>query len=46
MRKAKQEQQPQKKGRDAYEWVQALVCSVLAVVVVFTFVIRLIGRRR
>ena len=30
-------------GRDLYEWVQALVCSVLAVVVVFTFVIRLIG---
>ena len=30
-------------GREAYEWVQALVCSVLAVVLVFTFVIRLIG---
>lgn len=30
-------------GRDLYEWVQALVCSVLAVVLVFTFVIRLIG---
>jgi len=30
-------------GRDGYEWVQALVCSVLAVVLVFTFVIRLIG---
>ena len=30
-------------GRDLYEWVQALVCSVLAVVRVFTFVIRLIG---
>jgi signal peptidase I len=30
-------------GRDLYEWVQALVCSVLAVVVIFTFVIRLIG---
>lgn len=30
-------------GRDLYEWVQALVCSVLVVVVVFTFVIRLIG---
>ena len=30
-------------GRDLYEWVQALVCSVLAVVVLFTFVIRLIG---
>lgn len=30
-------------GRDMYEWVQALVCSVLAVVVLFTFVVRLIG---
>ena len=30
-------------GRDVYEWVQALVCSVLAVVVLFTFVVRLIG---
>ena len=30
-------------GREAYEWVQALVCSVLAVVVLFTFVVRLIG---
>ena len=33
----------EKSGREAYEWVQALVCSVLAVVVLFTFVIRLIG---
>ena len=32
-----------KRGRDVYEWVQALVCSVLTVVVVFTFAIRLIG---
>lgn len=31
------------KEQDFYEWVQALVCSVLAVVVLFTFVIRLIG---
>lgn len=31
------------KRREAYEWVQALVCSVLTVVLVFTFVIRLIG---
>ena len=36
---------PKKKeeGRDLYEWTQALVCSVLAVVLVFTFVVRLIG---
>ena len=39
----KEQKESQKKGREAYEWVQALVCSVLAVVVVFTFVIRLIG---
>ena len=31
------------KGRDFYEWVQALVCSVLTVVVIFTFGVRLIG---
>ena len=30
-------------GREIYEWVQALVCSVLAVVLLFTFVMRLIG---
>ena len=30
-------------GREVYEWVQALVCSVLVVVVLFTFVIRMIG---
>ena len=41
--KNKQEQEKKSGGRDLYEWVQALVCSVLAVVVVFTFVIRLIG---
>jgi len=30
-------------GRELYEWVQALVCSVLAVVLLFTFGVRLIG---
>lgn len=30
-------------GQDVYEWVQALVCSVLVVVMIFTFGIRLIG---
>lgn len=30
-------------GRSAYEWIQALVCSVLVVVLVFTFGIRLMG---
>ena len=37
------EKQQRDGGRDLYDWVQALVCSVLAVLVVFTFVIRLIG---
>lgn len=31
------------KREEAYEWVRALVCSVLAVVLVFTFFVRLIG---
>lgn len=39
-----QEVSPEKEeGRDLYEWAQVLVCSVLAVVLLFTFVIRLIG---
>ena len=37
------EKKQRESGKDCYEWVQALVCSVLAVVVLFTFVIRLIG---
>lgn len=32
----------QTEGRGAYEWVQALVCSVLAVVLIFTFVVRIV----
>ena len=42
---AGQEDASQKKeeDRDLYEWTQALVCSVLAVVLLFTFVVRLIG---
>ena len=44
MRRGKREaEQPQKKGNEAFEWVQALVCSVLVVVVLFTFVIHLLG---
>ena len=31
------------RSRELYEWVQALVCSVLTVVAVFTFGVRLIG---
>ncbi|MCI2059015.1 MAG: signal peptidase I [Oscillibacter sp.] len=34
---------PAENGRSFYEWVQALVCSVLAVVLLFTFAVRLIG---
>ena len=30
-------------GRELYEWMQALVCSVAAVVLVFTFAVRIIG---
>ena len=33
----------EKQGREAFEWTQALVCSVLTVVLIFTFLIRLIG---
>ena len=43
MHRQAQVESKEKKGREAYEWVQALVCSVLAVVVVFTFGVRLIG---
>ncbi len=39
----KEYQKKEESGRELYEWVQALVCSVLAVVLLFTFVIRLIG---
>ena len=42
-KRVKEKSAEEKTGREAYEWVQALVCSVLAVVVIFTFVIRLIG---
>ena len=39
-----QEQEKQSaKGRDLYEWVQSLVGSVLVVVAIFTFVIRMMG---
>lgn len=41
--KEQEKQAEEKESRDLYEWVQALVCSVLVVVLVFTFCIRLIG---
>lgn len=37
------QEKKQSAGRELYEWVQALVGSVLVVVLVFAFVIRLIG---
>ena len=37
------QEKKQSAGKEFYEWVQALVSSVLLVVLVFTFVIRLIG---
>lgn len=37
------DRQKKQNDREQYEWVQALVYSVLTVVLVFTFVIRLIG---
>nr|WP_325296993.1 signal peptidase I [uncultured Dysosmobacter sp.] len=43
MQEKEQEKKQENSGKDLYEWVQALVCSVLTVVLVFTFVIRLIG---
>ena len=39
----KAEEKKKNPGRDLYEWVQALVSSVLAVVLLFTFVVRMIG---
>lgn len=43
MQKTPPREEVREEGRDLYEWVQALVCSVLTVVVVFTFGVRLIG---
>ncbi len=43
MQKEARAEPREKKSREAYEWVQALVCSVLAVVLLFTFAVRLIG---
>ena len=34
------EKRAERPGQEAYEWVQTLVCSVLAVVLVFTFAVR------
>ena len=43
----KEAQAPQEtetsRRREVYEWIQALVCSVLTVVLLFTFGVRLIG---
>ena len=37
------QEKKQARGKELYEWVQALVGSVLLVVLVFAFVVRLIG---
>ena len=39
----KEQEKQTAKGRDLYEWVQSLVGSVLVVVAIFTFVIRMMG---
>ena len=36
-------EEKQEERRGLYEWVQALVCSVLAAVVVFAFAVRVVG---
>ena len=41
--KSLKEEETKKIDRNFYEWVQALVVSVLAVMLVFTFVIRMIS---
>ena len=38
-----EEKNEQQTDRGAYEWMQALVCSVLAAVLVFTFAARVVG---
>ncbi len=43
MSKEKNAEIVEKKGKDLYEWVQALVWAVVIVVLLFTFVARLIG---
>lgn len=39
----KDERKEEQPGRNLYEWAQALVCSVLAAVVVFAFGVRVVG---
>lgn len=38
-----EKQEERQAGRGVYEWVQALVCSVLAAVLLFTFGVRIVG---
>lgn len=38
-----EKQEEHQAGRGVYEWVQALVCSVLAAVLLFTFGVRIVG---
>ena len=41
--KTRMEEKQEQPGRGLYEWAQALVCSVLAAVVVFAFGVRVVG---
>ena len=43
MEEQQEKQEERQPGRSVYEWVQALVCSVLAAVLLFTFGVRIVG---
>ena len=43
MEEKQEKQEERQPGRSVYEWVQALVCSVLAAVLLFTFGVRIVG---
>ena len=42
-RKEEKQEKQEQPGRGLYDWAQALVCSVLAAVVVFAFGVRVVG---
>ena len=43
MEEKQEKQEERQPGRSVYEWVQALGCSVLAAVLLFTFGVRIVG---
>ena len=43
MEEKQEKQEERQPGRSVYEWVQAVVCSVLAAVLLFTFGVRIVG---